>query len=280
MNANMSDHLASIREYGYTVLPSLISLDRCRNYKNILEKNVESYSSLHYRPLNTSQHGLDDKSSEEIVYNLHNKDMAFYEMLGHPSVLPIIKASLQEGSYQNSEKVIFTLSTARSPLRTRTGQQLHVDARMPGTPYAMNMIALWMLEDFTIESGATRLVPGSHRRPSFPMNGVSYPDEVSVCAPAGSVLVYNGATWHGGGPKTTDASRWACLFTYARWFLKPSFDFNQNMPKSIYEQLNNEMKDLLGYKVNPPKDEFTRISSRSETFEAPNDYQLPIIPIK
>ena len=210
------------------------------------------------------------------MYKLCSNDFAFYEMLGQAPALPIIKAALKEGSYLVAEKDVFTLITARSPLRTSTGQQLHIDARMPGTPYAMNMIALWMLDDFTIESGATRLVPGSHRRSTFPEDGVAYPDEVSICAPAGSVLIYNGATWHGGGPKASDASRWACLFTYGRWFLKPSFDLTQNMPRSIYEQLDDDMKDLMGYKVTPPKDEFTRISTRSEAFIVPSDYALPL----
>ncbi len=270
-----SKQLAALSRDGYTVLTNILSSAECTKFKCTLESIYATYRSRYYSSRRASSHGLDDKSGEKIVYNLHNKDLAFFDLLGHSQVLPIIKAILQEGSYENSGPVIHTLSTARSPFATAKAQQLHTDSRMPGTPYATNAIAMWLLDDFTIENGATRLVPGSHRRPFFPENDVSYPDEVSVVAPAGSVLIFNASVWHGGGVKVTDTDRWACVFTYGRWYLKPSFDFNRNMPSHIYKELNDEMRELLGYKVCPPIDEFTRGSTRSEEFETPENYDLP-----
>ena len=275
MKKTFSEHLNSLSQDGYTILPEILSRRECEKFKQILESTYLKFKPFYYSKHKASTHGFDYKSGEKIVYNLHNKDIAFFDLLGHPQVLPIIKAILQEGSYENSGPIIHTLSTARSPLPTKKGQQLHTDSRMPGTPYATNAIAMWMLDDFTVDNGATRLVPGSHRRPYFPKNGASYPDEVSAVAPAGSVLIFNASVWHGGGEKLNNTDRWACVFTYARWYLKPSFDFNRNMPSSIYNQINNEMRELLGYKVTPPMDEFTRGSTRSDTIEPPQDYHLP-----
>ena len=61
----------------------------------------------------------------------------------------------------------------------------------------------------------------------------------------------------------TDDTRWALLFTYARWFYKPAFDFNLNTTKNILQTFKKQ-KYLLGFNTNPPLDEFTRITSKKQ----------------
>ena len=62
--------------------------------------------------------------------------------------------------------------------------------------------ALWLLDDFTADNGATRVVPGSHRKGAVPKSFADperhHPDETIVIACAGSVLVINGHLWHSG----------------------------------------------------------------------------------
>lgn len=63
--------------------------------------------------------------------------------------------------------------------------------------------ALWVISDFTEENGPTRLVPGSHKSPHAPAEamkdpGAAHPDEVSLIAPAGTLVVIDGWTWHSG----------------------------------------------------------------------------------
>ena len=66
------------------------------------------------------------------------------------------------------------------------------------------------------------------------------------------------------------------LLGYARWFVKPSFDYMQNTPINIFNKLSsNEQKSLLGFDLVPPKDEFTRITRRSvKYYEVPSIYKL------
>ena len=61
--------------------------------------------------------------------------------------------------------------------------------------------SMWMLDDFTPNNGATRVVPGSHLE--FRDVGekvedllASHPEQVLLCAPAGSVRIFNGSVWH------------------------------------------------------------------------------------
>jgi len=208
--------------------------------------------------------------TEKLILNLHNKDAAFIELIDHPTVFPLVQHMMMDGSYQNSEPFIVTQFSARDPHVGVPAQQLHIDSRFPGPPYAMMCIALWMINDFTIESGGTRLVPGSHHRASYPDNGVTYKDEIIVQAPAGSVVLYNGSSWHGGGSKLKDVERWSVIISYARWWVKPAFDMTRNTPQEIYAGLTPARKELFGFSSIPPWDEHVRSRSRIATSEMPD----------
>ena len=67
---------------------------------------------------------------------------------------------------------------------------------------------VWMLDDFTPENGATRMVPGSHRWGRRPQDVLDdpmapHPDEVLLTGKAGSVAVMNAHMWHGGTANRT-----------------------------------------------------------------------------
>ena len=87
-------------------------------------------------------------------------------------------------------------------------------------------------------------------------------------------LIFNANLWHGGSSKENDSSRWALVLGYARWFIKPSFDYMKNTPIKVYNKLSPKQKSLLGFNLVPPKDEFTRMRRRSEFFEKPEKYKL------
>lgn len=96
------------------------------------------------------------------------------------------------------------------------GQRLHVDfAREPqdverGTWPMLGFIL--MIDEFRPDNGATRFVPGSQRTAEQPSDDAG----VAACGPAGSIIVYNGAVWHGGGPNATHLPRRSIQGAYIR----------------------------------------------------------------
>ena len=48
----------------------------------------------------------------------------------------------------------------------------------------------------------------------------------------------------------------------------------KNTPKKIFKKLTNKQKSLLGFDLIPPKDEFTRMTRRSNYYEIPENYKL------
>ena len=91
----------------------------------------------------------------------------------------------------------------RNPLAGFGQQGLHSDCLRGPDRQCVLLTALWMLDDFTIKNGATRVVPGSHRitRPltkDFAQPLAHHPDEKIVIGRAGSILLFNGYLWHSG----------------------------------------------------------------------------------
>lgn len=264
-----------IKTDGFCVLPNVISKSDCEEYKTLLEGYYSKYSSNYYTPNVKTEYGLEDKKNEKVVFNLHNKGLEWFKLFENERVTSILDVVLKNGSYKNSEPYNLLNISARSPLKNSGEQQLHLDSNLPGGEFPLICVVLWMLDDFTKENGATRLIPGSHKFLTYADNGKKYDEEIVVEGKAGSVLIYNASLWHGGNKNQTDGTRWGLVLGYGRWFIKPSFDFIKNTPHEIFNQLNDKQKQLLGFDTTPPKDEFTRMRRRSDTFETPDNYKLP-----
>ena len=98
-------------------------------------------------------------------------------------------------------------------------QGLHTDdaERRTEGPW-QTLSAMWCVTPFTRDSGPLRVIPGSHRRRTPPIDtehgyatGMGpHPDEVKIIAPAGSVILFNAADlWHSGTFNYTPAARLA-----------------------------------------------------------------------
>ncbi len=102
------------------------------------------------------------------------------------------------------------------------GQPLHVDmGAVPDDAGYWVCNTVWMLDDFTPENGATRMIPGSHRWRKRPQDVLEdpfapHPDEVLLTGPAGSIAIMNAHLWHGGTANRTSSPRLALHAFYCR----------------------------------------------------------------
>src|SRR6266478_4604056 len=82
--------------------------------------------------------------------------------------------------------------------------------------------SVWMLDAFTEQNGAIRMVPGSHRWGMAPQQALAdlyapHPQEILLTGRAGTVVVMNAHMWHGGTANRTAAERRAMHVYYTRW---------------------------------------------------------------
>jgi hypothetical protein len=102
---------------------------------------------------------------------------------------------------------------------------------------------IWALTDFTAENGATHVAPGST---SWPDERRPQPDEITQAVmERGSVLVYTGSVFHGGGANRSGADRMGANLTYALGWLRQEENQYLSCPPEIARTLPVALQDLL-----------------------------------
>jgi ectoine hydroxylase-related dioxygenase (phytanoyl-CoA dioxygenase family) len=145
---------------------------------------------------------------------------------------------------------VFSLN-GRSALPSQGHQALHVDwgsAVSPGDYQICNSI--WMLDDFTPENGATRIVPGSHRWARLPKDDMldarqPHPDEILVLGSAGTAVIFNSHLWHGGTQNRTGQPRRALHSAFVLRDKEQQTIFRNYLRPATYERLSTAQRYLL-----------------------------------
>lgn len=137
---------------------------------------------------------------------------------------------------------------------------VHVDypywsIRPPYPTWDLAAYALWMLDDFTIDNGATGIIPNSHRRAFPPQFARDHwpADAVVAVGRKGSVLLAKGPYWHTARPNPTAVSRSAVMVSYLRAFCIPHTDMQRQL-RNLHDPSASE-RTLFGMEQFVPRNE-------------------------
>jgi ectoine hydroxylase-related dioxygenase (phytanoyl-CoA dioxygenase family) len=131
-------------------------------------------------------------------------------------------------------------------------QLLHRDelvwVHLPQPHGEVQLASMIALEDFRVENGATRIVPGSHR---WPRARLPEAHEIAdAVMPAGSAAIYLGSTIHGAGANST-ASDWrpGLHISYVLGWLRTEENNYLAVPPVVARTLPRAAQEVLGYAV-------------------------------
>ncbi len=173
----------------------------------------------------------------------------FQHLFAHPEVLALAEAVLGP----HCEVIQVGSTTAIEILPGEQAQVLHADDSIYPTdyfPFEMQVSALWALDDFTEENGATRVIPGSHRNGSHP--GEASRNSLAAEMPSGSVVLYLGSTLHGGGANESDRPRRALVNTYTLGWLRQEENQYLTLPAEAVAAQPEAVQRLLGFQAHGP----------------------------
>ncbi len=228
---------ARLDEAGFVVLEDVMSRER-------LEALRRQVAALY--ALEADRAGAEFKQEPGCLRlaNLVDKGAVFETVIAEPRVLACVRQVL-------GPRVKLSSLNARTALPGSASQPLHADMgaiRDAEGYWVCNSV--WLLDDFTPENGALRVVPGSHTFGRLPQDVLAdphapHPDEVWITARAGSIIVINAHLWHGGLANRTGAPRTAVHAFYCRRD-KPQQQYQKALLRAeVQERLAPDLRTLL-----------------------------------
>jgi ectoine hydroxylase-related dioxygenase (phytanoyl-CoA dioxygenase family) len=178
------------------------------------------------------------------IYNLLALGQVYESIPVHEHVLPVVERVLDPGCLVSSLS-----SIAIDP--GETAQPIHADDQLiplpkPHVPTVCN--TMWALTDFTEANGATRIIPGSHRADTSPDYGEPY-DSIPAEMPKGSVLLWHGSLWHGGGANTSDGRRMGIAMNYCAGWIRQQENQQLGIPLDVAAGFSKRLRELCGFTV-------------------------------
>src|SRR5690242_2519984 len=230
-------HAKEVAEQGYTIVNDAIApglLDGLHDALGRLERFLD------VQPVPNSFEGRKTLR----VYNLLAFDDIWQRVPVHEHVLPVVERVLDPGC------LISSLSSI-DILPGEVAQPIHADDQLipipkPHPPTVCN--SMWALTDFTEANGATRLIPGSHLLDHNPDYGKAY-DSIAAEMPKGSVLIWHGSLWHGGGANATDERRIGIAMNYCAGYIRQQENQQLGLPRETVDQFSPRLRELVGYGV-------------------------------
>lgn len=235
--AALALHRDEIAGQGYTILEGVLDLDLVGALDDDLRRLEDALAVV---PAANSFEG----TRTIRIYNLLAHGDLYGQIPVHPEVLPLVEAVLDPGCLVSSLS-----SISIDP--GETIQPIHADDQLipipkPHPPTVCN--TMWALTDFTEANGATRVIPGSHTLDHSPTYGRPY-ESIPAEMARGSVLVWHGSLWHGGGANTSHDRRVGIAMNYCAGYIRQQENQQLGLPLEVVDRFTPRLQQLVGYGV-------------------------------
>ena len=230
---NVTERVAEIETQGYTIIPDFVQPKEIARIRHAFDTEVRI---TEMRAIGT------DTGKTLRAHNLLAKTRAVDYLFLDPRIRALIEGVL-------GPRVQINVTTLFNILPGETKQFLHQDdglwpIKRPHPHFVCN--ALIALDDFDLENGATHIVPYSHSWHDRPVDQSI--ETLQVTMRAGTMLMWEGGLWHGGGANTSkDRERLGFFMSHNVAYLRPQEIQLLSVPREVAVQLPEMLQRLLGY---------------------------------
>jgi ectoine hydroxylase-related dioxygenase (phytanoyl-CoA dioxygenase family) len=228
---------AALREFGCAVVERLAPVEQLDRIESELESHL-----LATAPGGDDFTGHNTRRTGALLA----RSPGFRDLAAHPLVLGALDRVL--GDHATSYQLHLTQVIEIGP--GEPAQLVHRDQWafdfFPFPPgFEVECHTMWAMNDFTDENGATRVIPGSHRWEDKlrPTTDQTVPAEM----PKGSVLLYLGSLYHGGGANRSAHARRGINVGYTLSWLRQEENQYLACPPEVARELPEALARLAGY---------------------------------
>lgn len=250
MGAEILDVAAAVAELcdgqGYLMLEDFYSPDL------VVEARERIYELLKLEPDRTSHfYGDEENASQARVWNLPAKGEVFRRICSDERMLAIMRPILGDDLMLSSfaANVLHPGAQAQEAHVDYPYWDLHAREHWPSrlnASYHLAVEAVMPLDEFTLENGATAIVPGSQKLARWPDPDEFKRRHIRTTMRPGTLLLFPALLWHAGQTNRSNASRATLLGSYTMKSIKPIEDWSRCIDRETALGYDQQMRNLLG----------------------------------
>lgn len=241
-----------IHHLGYAVLDSGFCKGRIDEFRSIFDATHNQYVAIHGED---RLRQLDEFHGIRLPLAI---EAEFLKLAQTPVVLEAIRRLIQGKFILNQQNGIINPPEEKYN-QAAWHRDLPYQHFVSSRPIAIN--ALYCVDDFTLENGATHVLPASHKREAFPSEAFVNNNAVQVQAPAGSFIVLDCMCFHRGGFNQSTHMRRAVNHLYTIPLIRQQIDLVEALRDA---PLAPEDRDFLGMQYAIPKNVAAYLDTRSK----------------
>lgn len=240
-----------VRERGYAVLEDACTPATVAMLSAAFERVRARYVSTHGE---AALREMDEFYTIRAL--LAQGEHAFLDLAMNPDLLATLKLLIEGRFILNQQNGVIN-----PPRETYNQGKWHRDLPyqhfVSSRPLAIN--ALFCLDDFTAENGATYVLPASHKSEALGSDDYVRRNGIQISAKAGSFIVLDCMLFHSGGVNRTLAARRAINHVFTIPFFRQQIQLRSALDGAA---LSAEARDLLGFQYVEPTSVEAYLASR------------------
>lgn len=237
--ASVRAAIEDVRLYGCGIVEGAMSREEAASIRERLWSLHRYNESVGFRDVVKADN--DDKNIR--LLSLINDDLFFGELAIRDVVLEAVRNVI-------GEKFLLSNYSANITGPGSVPMMLHADQGFVAEPWPPQPLGVnigWMIDDFDEDTGATQVATGSGQSTANPRPDTK-PDLKPLIAPAGSMLIMDGRTWHTSGPnRTADRYRAGIFGFYVVPWIRTTVNWNDELHPETVRQLSPKLLEIMGY---------------------------------
>ncbi|WP_233259359.1 phytanoyl-CoA dioxygenase family protein [Ramlibacter sp. WS9] len=249
--SSLNEAIEQVRSLGYAVLESGCSAEDLGRLSRCFDGARLRYVRQH------GQAALESIDEHNNIRLLMAHDRAFLDLALRRELLAAVGALIPGKFLLNQQNGII------NPPNQRYNQgawhrDLPYQHFVSSTPLAVN--ALFCIDDFTVENGATFVLPASHKSAAFPSPSFVERNALQVQAKAGQFLLMDCMAFHSGGHNGSGRERRAVNHVFSIPYFKQQIRIPGNLDES---GLTPQAREILGFAFQEPASVTHYLASRT-----------------
>lgn len=237
---NIENILQAIEDDGAVIINNALPSEALERLNHKIDQTLESVD-----PCEGIFHGYKTKRFGALIDK--------YEECQHMVIEPVVLSVMDRFLLPHCEDYQINLTQLISIGPGERAQILHPDSGLfpyveKGREAMINV--MWAIDDFTVENGATRVAPGSHKWEEGRLPNEN--ELTNAVMDKGSCLIYLGRTIHGGGANVSDLPRKGIVMSYCLGWLRQAENQYLSISQEKARELPEKLQRLIGYFVHNP----------------------------